>query len=215
MRSHIRRVADTVVHIAGLSLEFGRVNRITYHPDGATPESDTDHTVMLGLIACAFAAKYPQMGLDVGLVAQYALVHDLPEVYAGDTPTLRALNEDAAQAKADREAAALDRITAETVALPWLAATIHTYEDRQAPEARYVKAMDKVLPKLTHILNGGVSIREGGMTPADVEARYREQDEEIRRYAADFPLIFDLRAELIGDLLDRLTTDTALTGGAR
>jgi len=76
-----------VVRLGQLALAFGRVNRITRHEDGTTPESDTDHTVMLGLIACALAERwYPH--LDRGLVAQYALVHDLVEVYAGDTPTL-------------------------------------------------------------------------------------------------------------------------------
>jgi hypothetical protein len=46
------------------------------------PESDTDHTVMLALIACALA-PIVDARLDVGLVAQYALVHDLVEAYAG------------------------------------------------------------------------------------------------------------------------------------
>lgn len=200
----LRAEADAVTQIARQSLAFGLVTRATYHEDGVTKESDTTHTVMLGLIACAFAAAHPELGLDVGLVAQYALVHDLPEAYAGDTSTLRALDPDAAQAKEDRERAAAERIAAETSALPWLATMIEVYEARQVPEARYVKAMDKVLPKLTHILNGGVSIHEGGMSIEDVAARYVEQDEEIRKYAADFPAIFDLRHELIGDLLARL-----------
>jgi putative hydrolase of HD superfamily len=202
----LRDETDAVVQVARLSLAFGRVDRLTYHEDGTTRESDTDHTVMLGLIACAFAARHPDMGLDVGLVAQYALVHDLPEVYAGDTPTLRALGADAAREKEAREHAAWQQIERETKALPWVASAIAEYESRAAPEARYVKAMDKVLPKLTHILNGGVCVREGGMSLTEVASRYAEQDDEIRRYAADFPLIFDLRAELIGDLLNRLRT---------
>ena len=41
------------IRLADLILRFGRVNRATYHPDGERPESDTDHTVMLGILACA------------------------------------------------------------------------------------------------------------------------------------------------------------------
>lgn len=205
----LRAEADAVVQLARMSLAFGRVERLTYHEDGVTRESDTDHTVMLALIACAFAARHPEMGLDVGLVAQFAIVHDLPEVYAGDTPTLRALDPSAARDKQARENEAANRIARETSALPWAADVLEMYEQRELPEARYVKAMDKVLPKLTHILNGGVCIREGNMSLAEVAERYAEQDEEIRAYAGDFPLIFDLRAELIQDLMDRLALATA------
>lgn len=210
MADAMRESADAVVQIARISLAFGRVDRLTYHEDGVTRESDTDHTVMLGLIACAFAARHPEMGLDLGLVAQFALVHDLPEVYAGDTSTLRALSDSAARDKQTRENEAAYRIAGETGALPWVADTMELYEQREVPEARYVKAMDKVLPKLTHILNGGVCIHEGDMSVDEVAARYRQQDEEIRGYAADFPLIFDLRAELIGDLLEHYSESERL-----
>lgn len=65
--------AAAVVELGRLALQFGRVNRITYHPDGHRPETDTDHTVMLGLIACAFAASH-MPDLDRGVIAAYALV---------------------------------------------------------------------------------------------------------------------------------------------
>lgn len=187
-------VAATV-RLGVLALAFGRVNRITFHEDGATPESDTDHTVMLGLVACAFAARHLPH-LDLGLVAQFVLVHDLVEVYAGDTPTLRI---DAAQkaGKEEREQQALMRIMREFVNLPWLAATIALYEQRRKPEARYVKAMDKLLPKITHIANGGKTLRDQGFTMGELVARYDQQLDELKDYAADFPPLFDLRAELI------------------
>lgn len=34
---------------------FARIERAVIHEDGVTHESDTDHTVMLGIVACAFA----------------------------------------------------------------------------------------------------------------------------------------------------------------
>lgn len=187
---------DAVVRLGRLALAFGRVDRITYHEDGRTFESDTDHTVMLGLIGCAFAARHLP-DLDLGLVAQYALIHDLAEVYAGDTPTLR-ITEDLLSAKASREARARDRITAEFGGtLPWVPEVIEAYERWATPEARYVKAMDKLLPKITHILNGGRTFRDMGMDRAELVARYGTQLEELRGYAADFPPLFDLREELI------------------
>src|SRR5262249_25082573 len=152
-----------VVELGRLALTFGRVDRKTCHEDGTTPESDTDHTVMLGLAACALA-RHVRADLDIGLVAQYALVHDLVEAYAGDTNTLRALNDAGRADKAAREAAAYRRIAEQfATALPWLPDTIAEYEQRTTPEARYVKALDKVVPKVTHILNRLATIRAQGV----------------------------------------------------
>jgi 5'-deoxynucleotidase YfbR-like HD superfamily hydrolase len=72
------------LRLARISLAFGRVERATKHEDGVRPETDTDHTVMLGFVACELA---PQR-LRRPLVAAYSMVHDMKEVYAGDTQTL-------------------------------------------------------------------------------------------------------------------------------
>jgi putative hydrolases of HD superfamily len=193
--------ASATINLGRLALQFGRVDRVTYHEDGVTPESDTDHTVMLGLIACALAPQI-RADLDVGLVAQYAFVHDLVEVYAGDTCTLRALDADAKADKDRREQLAYLRIAEEfAMSMPWLVATIADYESRRTPEARYVKALDKLLPKITHILNDAAVIREQGVPFDELRRRYEVQVEEMRAYAADFPALFDLRQELVTRVL--------------
>jgi putative hydrolase of HD superfamily len=199
--------ADAMVDLGRLALDFGRVDRITYHPDGLTPESDTDHTVMLGLIACALADRhFPD--LNVGLVAQYALVHDLVEVYAGDTPTLRMPTADAKAEKQQREHEAYQRICDRFVkTLPWLPILIGGYEARVTPEARFVKALDKLLPKITHLLNGAVTIRKQGMSRAELATRYETQIAELEVYAADFPELFELRAVLVDRVLAVLDGD--------
>ncbi len=193
--------AEAMVDAGRLVLAFGRVNRITYHPDGITPESDTDHTVMLGVIACAVAAQhFPQ--LDLGLIAQYALVHDLVEAYAGDTPTLQLPTADARTAKRAREHAAYERIVTEFGrSLPWIPVMIGAYENLALPEARFVKALDKLMPKITHLLNDAIVIRDQGMSRADLTARLDAQVAEMKEYAADFPALFDLYAELTYRLL--------------
>lgn len=203
-----RTLAESVIALGQLSLAFGRVDRITYHEDGTTLESDTDHTVMLGLVACAFAARYPVMDLDLGLVAQFALVHDVVEVYAGDTPTLR-INDAQRLSKAEREEAALARIRREFTALPWLASMIARYEERTEPEARYVKALDKLLPKITHILNGGKTLRDQGFTVAELQARYDQQLDELLVYAADFPALFHLRILLLDHVYETVDLERA------
>ena len=189
-----------VINLGEMSLAFGRVDRVTYHPDGKTLESDTDHTVMLGLVACAFASRYlPE--LNVGLIAQFALVHDLVEVYAGDTSTLR-IDDAGRKAKAEREAAAQHRIEQEfSRRLPWLPWIIESYEARTLAEARYVKALDKLLPKITHILNDCVTIHEQGMRLGALKLRYANQLAELEGYASDFPPLFELREDLVALVL--------------
>lgn len=195
-------LADAVTDLGRLALAFGRIDRTAvYHPDGHTPESDTDHTVMLGWVACSLVAKFFP-GLDVGLVAQFALVHDAPEVYAGDTPTLR-IDADGRKAKADREAAAVTRLDREfSVRLPWLPTLLKAYEEQQIPEARYVRGVDKILPKIVHMLDGCAGLIDHGMGSTELTAVFDQQEADMARYVGEFGELMDLRAELAG----RVTT---------
>jgi 5'-deoxynucleotidase YfbR-like HD superfamily hydrolase len=191
---------EAVIKLGRLALAFGRVDRITFHEDGTTPESDTDHTVMLGLTACALAYG---TDLNEGLVAQYALVHDLVEVYAGDTATLRALSDEAKADKKAREQAAQDRIVREFVdTLPWVTVLLCSYERQIIREARFVRAVDKLLPKVAHIANGCATLRAQGVGVAELAARYELQERELREYAAEFPIVFELRHDLVGRVLE-------------
>lgn len=194
-------VADAIVELGELALAFGRTYRSTCHPDGTTRESDTDHTVMLGLIGCALVRQYFP-SLDIGLVAQYALVHDLPEAHVGDTCALRTLSADVRADKERREQAAAWQISEQFAGtLPWVGNTLVDYEARLAPEARYVKALDKLMPKITQILNGAITVRGAGMGAAKLAERHREQVQEMKGYAVDFPELFDVLDVLINRIL--------------
>lgn len=195
---------DAVVRLGEVALAFGRTPRITYHPDGKTLESDTDHTVMLGLLACSLAQRwYP--GLRVGLIAQHTLVHDVHEVYATDTPTLWALDAAAVAAKRARETAAAVRLLAEfDDDLPWLPWAIVAYENLDTPEARFVKFLDKLMPKITHLLNGAVTVARQGMTRDQLVARYELQGRELAGYAAEFPEVEQLRRALVDRVVAHL-----------
>lgn len=187
-------IARAMIDLGELALAFGRTDRITRHPDGVTLESDTDHTVMLGLAACAFASRFAP-SLDVGKVAQFALVHDLVEVYAGDTVTsMKGFSSADHKDKEEREAAALARIEREFGAtLPWLPDTITAYERLDTPEARFVKVVDKAMPKIANILNGGVTFKPQGHDKASAEEFLKRQQDKLREsYGADQPEAMEL-----------------------
>jgi putative hydrolase of HD superfamily len=197
-RSVTTSLADALIDLARLALAFGRIDRTTvYHPDGVTPESDTDHTVMLGWVACAIAARFfPQ--LDLGLVAQFALIHDAPEVYAGDTPSLR-IDDAGRKAKAKRERAAISRLASEFGRrLPWFPFAIARYEQQQLPEARFVRGVDKVLPRLVHLLDGGVGLREFGVDRDEWVTLAEQTRASLAEYAGEFTELMSVR-EVLGE----------------
>lgn len=202
----MKELADAVVRLGKLVLQFGRTNRATFYEDGVTPESDTDHTVMLSLVACAYAERNAHH-LDIGKVAQFALVHDLVEVYAGDVATLRPLSNENKAQKKEREREALERLKKEfESSLPWITKTIEQYESLKTPEARFVKMMDKAMPGITHLFNDAKYIRNEGFTVSTLKAaRAHHRQERLATYAGDQPEAIALYEELakrIYEILD-------------
>lgn len=184
---------EKITELASLCLDFGKVNRMTAHQDGVTHESDTDHTVMLGIMAGAIAAKlYPH--LDRGLITQFALLHDLVEVYAGDTPTLRNASREFLESKKERETVALQRIHTEFGStFPWITETIEQYERLDTPEARFIKVLDKIVPKVTAVLNNAKMLNDLNVANrAEASETFTNQRLKLQALAHDMPELLDL-----------------------
>lgn len=191
-----------LIDVGKMVLSFARVDRVTLHEDGETLESDTDHTVMVAVCACALASKlYPH--LDIGKVAQYAVVHDLVEVYAGDTNTFNISNEDRHK-KEERERLAFERIASEFNGVyPWIPETIETYESLFDDEAQFVKAVDKLMTKLTHRINKGAYLRREKITREETVRHYGDQTIVIEeKYGKKFPEIVEILKKLTNDILE-------------
>ena len=192
---------DAVVRLGKVALEFARIERATAMEDGVTPESDTDHTVMLGLIACAYASAHDKT-LSVGRVAQFALVHDLVEVYAGDTNTYGLTAHTLKESKEAREAHALARIKEEfDSTVPWLSRTIEEYESLDSKEARFIRTLDKALPKVTNILNEGKRLRSHGGEGEFAEFCEKQQATLLATYGHDQPYVLELYQKLVERVL--------------
>ncbi len=192
-----------LVDIGKLVLQFARVNRATYHEDGVTPESDTDHTVMVSVCACVLAEKLYHETLDIGLVAQFAIVHDLVEAYALDTDSF-GIGADAKAAKDKREHDAFLRIQSELEQVyPWLPYMIERYESLDTREARFVKTVDKLMSKITHILNKGAYFKSRGMDSDTMWNNYLSMVKVAEeKYGSEFPEVLVLMDELIKEARD-------------
>lgn len=181
---------EGMIQLAKLVFDFAEVRRATYRTDGITPESDTDHTVMVSIIACALANSLYKDELDTGLVAQFAIVHDIVEAYVGDTNTF-GITEEKRKLKEKHEERAFHMIDDQFRELyPWLPETIKKYESLDTKEARFVKAVDKVMTFLTNVLNNGSHLIKERMGRDVAEKHYTEKIEFVQeKYGAEFPLI--------------------------
>lgn len=150
-------------------LPFYQVKRDMRVPIGRRRlETDPEHSWGTALMACALAPQVDP-ALDVGKVCQFAVVHDLVELYAGDTTPFGAKR--AVQSKEQREHAALKKIAAETKKFPWIAQTITEYELRRTPEALFVWAIDKYITLLTRHEDQGKFFRTVRMKKEKFHAR--------------------------------------------
>ncbi len=187
-----------LVDIGRLIFQFARTNRVTCHEDGTTPESDTDHTVMLAVCACALAHKLYPDSLDIGRVSQFAIAHDLVEAYAKDIDSF-GITTEAKEAKEKNEHDAFLRIKGEFGGtFSWVPDTIEHYEALDTREARFVKTVDKIMHKIAHVLNSGAYFKARDMDKDTMWNTYQSmvRNTEIK-YAAEFPEVVALMDELI------------------
>lgn len=142
-----------VIDFQAFLLQFRSVERVIHqkHKDAQVHENDVEHSYSLAMIAWFLAGNFPE--LDKNRLIQYALVHDLVEVYAGDTYIFadKALLE----SKQQREQEALEKIAAEWTDFPDMTLTIEKYETMSDPEAKFIYALDKITPIMMNVINNG------------------------------------------------------------
>jgi len=140
--------------------------------DGSRFENSAEHSWHLSLFALVLA---DQAGPDVTLdrVIRMAILHDLVEIDAGDTP-IHGTVDHAAQAEA--EARAADRLfgilPADQAAK--FRALWDEFEAGETPDAQFAKALDRAPTPLLNMENGGGSWRDYNVTLAQIDARVGE-----------------------------------------
>lgn len=146
----------SILDFIALTNEFRAVERLIYVPNGDTNreinENDAEHSYQLTMLAW-YLLSNEDYGLNIDLVIKYALIHDFVEVYAGDTDFYRSDKESNNKKKREKEAAF--RLKKEIPGFQDLHASIEDYEDQIDREARFVYALDKLVPILNIYLGGG------------------------------------------------------------
>jgi 5'-deoxynucleotidase YfbR-like HD superfamily hydrolase len=146
-------------------------------------ENNAEHSWSVALFASALAPQVDPK-LDIGKVCQYAIVHDLLEVYAGDTSNF-ASKADLAT-KELREEAALRRLSEEPLALPWIAETLQAYERQDSDEAQFVKSVDKLLVLLYDFIEEGYFYQKNRITLEQWQAAMQKHREKASKHLGAF-----------------------------
>ncbi len=159
-----------VLEFHELLLQFQAIERITHIPGTYRQENDTEHSYNLAMMAWFLAQYFPR--LDRDKIIRFALVHDLVEVHAGDTY----IYADAATlaTKKKREEKALEQLEKDWSDFNDLIKNVKDYETHTSEEARFVYALDKIMPILVIYLAEGYTWKQEGITP--------EQLDEIKRH---------------------------------
>ncbi len=159
-------------------------------------ETDGEHAYTLAMIAITLSERM-KLGLDTGLIAKYAMVHDLVEIHAGDT-SVRASESELAT-KIDREHEAFLLIKERYLGhAPWVAEHIEAYEKRANEESKLVYAADKFLGALTRIESNGARWAE--YYPDADGSDFHKVVERLRKKAEIFPPLLDLFDEIHNSL---------------
>lgn len=168
--------------LARLALNLGEVRRATRGPSGRR-ETVATHTVMLALFALEAAGRRVSSArLDRGLVVAYAVVHDLLEALTGDVSTLRPLSDDAERERNEAERDALRLVREQLAPGSPVVRLVEEYLEQKAPEARWVRHLDKMLPKVVRAESGGAAW--GDVTSGEIKRRHDDQRADL---AGEFP----------------------------
>src|SRR3989344_6781029 len=103
---------DELLRFVKLTQEFKAVRRMVILAKENREENDAEHSYQLATVAW-YLISTQGLKLDLGLALRYALVHDLVEVYAGDTPAVQKGYEETKRTKQEREEKAALRLRKE------------------------------------------------------------------------------------------------------
>lgn len=132
-------------------------------------ENDAEHSWHLALMVLLLA-EYADEPVDIARTLSLVLVHDLVEIYAGDSflydPVACADQEEREQRAAERLFGLLPADQAGEFRALW-----NEFEQRATPEARFAKAMDRLQPLLLNYNSRGGTWKTPGVTDAVVRDR--------------------------------------------
>jgi putative hydrolase of HD superfamily len=171
-----------ILELQKLLVDFRTVKRVVHIPGSRQEwENDVDHSYSLAMIGWFLAQYFSELNRDK--VIRIALAHDIVEVHAGDTYLYG--DEKLLATKKQREAEAFKKLQKEWADFPDMLVSIEAYEAKSSAEAKFVYALDKILPILLIYLGKGYTWQSEKITLAMLHAKKKETtalSPEIKKY---------------------------------
>lgn len=142
-------------------------------------ENSAEHSWQVALVANLFQDYFPEK-LDMGKVTLMLLLHDLGEIYAGDTwvydTTGKAVSHDKEYLSLQKSLAILPIAQGEKFTELWL-----EFEKGNSPEARYARIIDALVPLINHLVVSEENYNPDKLTADRVLAKkvFIKEDSEI------------------------------------
>ncbi len=141
-------VAATVSFLKEIE-KFKTCERVCQTSAEGRAESDAEHSWHLALLLLLLEEEFDQQEIDHAKALKMSLIHDLPELYAGDTNPYR----DDVSHKEEEEITAAEKLFS---ALPHpagekLLSLFMEYAEQQTLESKIVKSADKLMPLIQNL----------------------------------------------------------------
>lgn len=157
-------------------------------------ENDAEHSWHLAIMAMMLY-EYSTVPVDVLQVIKMVVIHDLVEIYAGDT---YCYDEKANEDKAEREEKAAEKLfgilpkdQSEEIWNLW-----REFEELKTPEAKFAACLDRIQPLILNYNTNGYTWKRPGVTSEKVLRR-----NEILKENA--PKLWEYAKEIIEDSIKR------------
>jgi putative hydrolase of HD superfamily len=162
--------------------------------DKSRRENDAEHSWHISIMAMVLS-EYANEDIDLFKVIKMLLVHDLVEIYAGDTFCYdKKGNED----KKERELKAADKIygiLSKDKAME-IRALWDEFEEMETKEALFAASMDRLQPIFSNYFSGGGTWTKYGISKAEVHKRIAP----IEKSSTE---LWEFTLNLIEDAVDR------------
>ncbi|MDE6567393.1 MAG: HD domain-containing protein [Lachnospiraceae bacterium] len=163
-----------------------QIGRQTYLADGSRKENDAEHAWHMAVMTLLLS-EYSNEEIDVLKTISLLLIHDLVEIYAGDT---YAYDETGKQSQREREEQAADRLFD---MLPedqgrYMRDLWEEFEAEETREAKFARTMDHLQPLMLNDASEGKSWQEHGVRLEQVmrrNERTAEGSETLWNYAKE------------------------------
>jgi putative hydrolase of HD superfamily len=146
-----------ILNFTEFIIKFNQLERRIYATGENRFENDSEHSFQLAMVSW-YIISTENLKYDIDKIIKYSLVHDLVEIYAGDT--FFYADKASKELKVQKEKAAVEKMGKEFSEFPELLKLIHEYEKKEDPESEFVYTLDKILPVMNIYLDEGRSWRK-------------------------------------------------------